>query len=435
MLGKGALPIPYLSQRGIKMGYSTSGKSSKQLHEDRQSMRQMVKSYLASEHDKTSQNDQKYSEMMADIEAIDTTLAKRNSPLPDDGLRQSSNEFPLSRRHIDHPDHESNRGGSNGVGGTKVDDSLTVFSRGQSVAATFGQSKYGLADVIRDRVLGRPSQDLAALGEANPTQGGYAVSVQTAASVLDLARSKSVLLRAGCQLGVMTTNELRMPRLTSDAAFQTKVENEAFNEDTQMAFGAIVFRPILIGTLVTMSRELAEDAAGFQEQIEQALANALAVQLDQFPLLGTTTDRFHVGMLSDTAIGETAATGSLTFAKVAAEATTIRGLNHEPNAVLLNPGKRDPLLDSVTSGSGEYLGVPPSLANVAMLDSTSITATKGLVGDFTKMILMVRGGPLIESSTVAGDAFKKHQIAIKLYWRGDYGLLYPNAFRRLAGIS
>ena len=418
------------------MGYSTQGKNSKQLHEDRNSMRQQIKSYLASENDKTSQNDLKYSEMMADLEAIDQVLAKRNSLPSDDGLRQSSNEFPVSRNHIDHPDHPSNRGGSTGAAGTKVDDSLTVFSRGQSVAATFGQSKYGLADVIRDRVLGRPSQDYAGLGEALPTAGGYAVSVQTAASVLDLARAKSVLLRAGCQLGVMSTNELRMPRLTADAAFQTKVENEAFNEDTQMAFGAIVFRPILIGTLVTMSRELAEDAAGFQEQIEQALANALAVQLDRFPLHGAPSGgTYHVGMLEDPAIGETAATGALTFSKVAAEATTIRGLNHEPNAVLLHPTKRDPLLDSVTSGSGEYLGVPPSLANVAMLDSTSITATKGLVGDFTKMILMVRGGPLIESSTVAGDAFKKHQIAIKLYWRGDYGLLYPNAFRRLAGIS
>lgn len=31
---------------------------------------------------------------------------------------------------------------------------------------------------------------------------------------------------------------------------------------------------------------------------------------------------------------------------------------------------------------------------------------------------MVRGGPIIESTTVGGSAFKKHQIAIKIAWRG-----------------
>lgn len=395
------------------MAYNITGKQNKELIEDRNTFRQQIKSYLASENDKTSENDNKYSQMMSDIETIDQALKKRSSL----GTR-----FP-----------DAGEDSAAGVSaGTKIDDRLTIFNRGQSVAASYGNSQYGLAEVIRNKVLGRP---MAALSEDNSTAGGMVVPVQMAAGLIDQARSKSVMARAGCQFGIMNSAELRMPKLTSDATFQVKIENESFTEDTAMAFGAITFYPLLIGTFITMSRELAEDAAGFASEVEDALSKAFAVQLDRFPLLGTTADRVRVGILDDTSIGETSAVGVLTWTKIAAEATTIRGLNFEPNAVLLHPTKRDPVLDSVTGGSGEYLGTPPSLTNVQMLDSTSITSTKGLVGDFTKLIIMVRGGPLIESSTVAGDAFKKHQVAIKLYWRGDYGVLYPSAFRRLSGIT
>jgi HK97 family phage major capsid protein len=385
------------------------GKSNRDLYELRNKLHAEAKSHFAANQENwTKEVSEKHDELMSDIGAIGNFIQAR--------------------------DGKMNRLASGLLGaGSKVGENLTLFGRGDSVAEAYGQSEVGLGEIIRAKVLGLNTY--AALGEVDPTKGGSSVPTQVAAGVIDLARAKSVLSRAGMQFGVMNSAELRMPKLTTDPTFEVKAENEEFDEDTTMAFGALVFYPLLIGSFVTMSRELAEDAIGFQSVIENALADAFAIQLDRFPLLGASGDQVRVGMLDDTDIGETGSTGSLTWAKIAAEATTIRGLNHEPTAVLLHPTKRDPVLDSVTGGSGEYLGVPPSLANVQMLDSTSITAAKGLVGDFTKLMLVVRGGPLIESTTVGGNSFKKHQVSVKLTWRGDFGITHPNAFRRLAGIS
>lgn len=398
--------------------------SNKELRERRIQLRNAADAIVAQNSNDSSWNrnlDYGYCGIMQQIEAIDSKLATRDS-IQGGPLRSMDDPMEApSRQPTKKPE---------GAKGRQVSDSTYLFQRGESVAATLTQSDISLGDVVRATILG----DRASLGH-DENGGGYTVSTQVAAGVLDLARSKSVLSRAGMQMATMTSSELRMPRLLADPVFEIKAENQAFDEDTTMEFGALVFHPVLIGTFITMSRELAEDSSNFERIVEEALANSFAVTMDRFPLLGASGGGTRVGLLDDPAIGETGSTGSLTWAKIAAEATTIRGLNHEPGTVLLHPAKRDVVLDTTATGSGEWLGPPPSLANVQVLDSTSITSTKGLVGDFTKLILAVRSGPIIESTQVGGDSFKKHQLHLKLAWRADFGLTHPAAFRRLAGIS
>jgi len=394
--------------------------TTQELREKRFQLRQAVDSVIQTNSGNPNWNrnlDHSYCHLMSEIENLDGKLAARDviqgGPVT---TRDDPMEIPGRSRRT----------------AAQTADGVTMFQARDSVADAFGSSEFGLGETIRRKVLGL--KEHAALGEADGQSGGYTVSTQTAASVIDLARSKSVLTRAGMQFGVMNSSELRMPKLTSDPTFQVKAENHEFDE-ANMEFGALVFYPLLIGSFITMSRELAEDSANFQSVVEDALADAFAVQLDQFPLLGATGDRVRVGLLDDEDIGENSSTGALTWAKIAAEATTIRSANHEPNAVLLHPAKRDVVLDTLAVDSGVWLGPPPSLAGVQMLDSTSITSTKGLIGDFTKLILVVRGGPVIESTSVGGSSFKAHQIHVKLAWRGDFGVTHPAAFRRLAGIS
>jgi len=185
-----------------------------------------------------------------------------------------------------------------------------------------------------------------------------------------------------------------------------------------------------------MSRELAEDATGFAVTVEETLSRALAAQLDRLPIRGAPLGgALRLGMLDDPDIPETGSTGTLDWLKVAAAATLIRANNFEPNAAIIHPSRLDPLLNTLASTAGTWLGAPPSLANVAMLDTTHMTTTNLLIGDFTKLLWVFRSGPLIESTTSGSGTFSRHQLGIKITWRGDYGVLYPDAFRELSGIS
>jgi len=408
------------------MSIDTAKMTNKQLSEIRNKLRLAVNSVVESNSGDPTWNrntDYAYCNLMSQIEDVDTKLAARKRM---ENLESSSTGIGYDDPMVIPSKHPKK------AKPVASDDGLTMFRQGESVVDAFGSSEFGLGETIRRKVLGL--KEHAALGESTGEAGGYTVTTQTAASVIDLARAKSVLTRAGMQFGVMNSSELRMPKLTSDPTFQVKAENVEFNE-ASMEFGALVFYPVLIGSFITISRELVEDSTNFQGVVEDALASAFAVQLDGFPLAGATGDRVRVGLLDDTAIGETGSTGTLTWAKIAAEATTIRSANHEPNAVLLHPSKRDVVLDTLAVDSGVWLGPPPSLAGVQMFDSTTITSTKGLVGDFSKLILVVRGGPLIESTSVGGSSFKAHQVHVKVWFRGDFGETHPAAFRRLAGIT
>jgi HK97 family phage major capsid protein len=420
------LPTQRFIYRGFIMSVSVLGKTHKELLELRSKITAQAKQYIAENESSWNwKNDDAHAKMVKDIAIITEAMEKQ----------QAAFGGKISLAMMGDPMESPSRSASRSFGqkskGVQINEKATIFRSTDSLVETFGKAEFGLADMIRAKVLG----DTASLGESVGSEGGYLTSMQVSSTVLDLARAKSVLTRAGMQMITTSESSLRIPRLVADPTFQIKNENQEFVEDTQMEFGAIQFFPILLGTYISVSRELVEDAPNFTSVVEESIASAFAVQMDRLPLLGMVSGRTKVGLLDDSDIAETGSTGTLTFGKLAAGATTIRTANHEPNAILLHPSRRDAVLDSVSSGSGEYLGIPPSLANVMMMDSTNIPIDRSLIGNFTRLLFVTKGGPYIESTQTGGDSFKKHQIHIKLYHRCDFGVSHYPAFRRLAGIS
>ena len=64
---------------------------------------------------------------------------------------------------------------------------------------------------------------------------------------------------------------------------------------------------------------------------------------------------------------------------------------------------------------------------ILQIQASSLATGLSLFGQFAKA--------LIEVSKEAGDAFSKHQVLIKLTWRGDTGAFRRDAFHRLVGIT
>ena len=57
------------------------------------------------------------------------------------------------------------------------------------------------------------------------------------------------------------------------------------------------------------------------------------------------------------------------------------------------------------------------------------------VGQWDQFAIALRQDAMVEVSTTAGDAFKKHQVYVKLTMRADVGALHIGVFHALTGIT
>lgn len=263
------------------------------------------------------------------------------------------------------------------------------------------------------------------------------------ASVIDAARAKAVTAQAGAKMVMMDSKTMSIARVLTDPTFEVKAENDSFTDNADMTFDAVSLDAYTIGTTVTMSRELAADSPNAATAIESAIIDALAVKLDQLALLGTginepTGINAVIGVQELDLLG----TASIDYTVLIDLWTKLALANHDTTAFLLNP--RDiGNLAKMRNDLGVNYVAPDLISAIKRLHSTSIPANLGtgtdesiaFAGDFTKLLWGVRQGMQLEISTTAGDAFKRHQVAIKCVWRGDFALEQPAAFAKAVNIA
>lgn len=269
--------------------------------------------------------------------------------------------------------------------------------------------------------------------------GGVMVPEVLSSRIIDLARAKSVVMSAGARSVRMDSKTLTIARLASDPTFEYKAENVAFTA-SDPTFGALTFSAFTLGTLVTMSRELAADASNAVSAIENAIAQALALEIDRVALLGTGTTQ-PTGILNAADIQEVAGAAGFTYADLLAARTKVLTANGLPNGYIISP-REDGTLESLMTTDGHYLAPPRSIEALTRHISNNIPITLGtgsdsvaFLGDFKQVLFGVRQGMLIEVSNDAGDAFEKHQVKIKCTWRGDVQFEQPSQLVRIKGIT
>lgn len=273
----------------------------------------------------------------------------------------------------------------------------------------------------------------------NDTSGShFLVPDELSSQVIDLARSSSVIFNWGAQSVEMKSDTLKIARVESDPTFEVKAENDTFT-GSNPTFGAIELHSRTLGTVVTSSRELAEDAPNFPTIIEGALQRALGVELDRLALIGNGgSDGVH-GIATRTGVGATGSVGAIAWEDFHNAAVAIRALNHAPNGIALHPTI---LGDAqiLTSGDGTnsaklWLGPPPSLDGVLMHQTTGIGTGQAIVGDGSKIIVGFRSQARVEMTTAADEAFDRHQVKWKITLRFDVGLTHAEAFHTLSDIT
>jgi len=298
----------------------------------------------------------------------------------------------------------------------------------------FGQSLISAATGNWRRL---PGEIRAAMSETSNAGGGYLVPEELSRRVIDLARAKSVLIRAGAFTLAMTSDRATLARVTADPTIEVHAENASFTE-REITLDSVGLTAYTIGCVVSASRELIDDSLNGARLIEGVLVNALAAELDRQMLRGSGSQEM-LGILNKSGIGTTGSVGAIAWADLLTALEGIETANHTASAYVVNPAiAKD--LNALTSGDGtnsaaNWQGPPPGVDTLQRFVTSNMPTSDVLVGDFSQAILGLRQDALVELTNTGGNAFEKHQTLIKVTWRGDIGVEHADAFYDLAGVT
>lgn len=321
-------------------------------------------------------------------------------------------------------------------------ESLTQWRQttGAIPASSFGEPLPRVGEVIRDYLVGgeRPEFKAEQSGGSH-TAGGYMLSPAISSQIVDLARSASVVVRAGARTVDMPTSELVMVKVDTEPTVSWTAENTALSK-TSAVFGRLTFRARKMTAIVPLSIELVRDATNAVEEIERLLAIAAAQELDRAALLGDADGEEPTGLFNYPGVTENAIGGAVDWDDYLDSIAAIETANGMPNALIYPPAVKKALAQlKVNSEANHYAPPPSDIDDLMRLTTTKLASSQSIVGDFTQVMIGVRSGiELIASQQVQlsdGSGYEKDQLLVKLRWRGDVQFAHPDHFEKLTGIS
>lgn len=275
--------------------------------------------------------------------------------------------------------------------------------------------------------------------------GGVLAPTPLSANIIDLARNKSQVMRAGARTVPMTSSTLKMVRTTGDGAVGWRAENAAFASN-DMTFEAMTFTAKTLGGIAKLSIELAEDAAGIDAAVNNSLSSAIALELDRVALRGAGTATEPQGVKGATGVQTIAAGGDLDYAILSRAVQKVREANGEANAAIYAPRTAGDI-DRLADTTGQPLSPPPSVRALSMLATNQVPTNLGagvneseaFVGDWSQLLYGIRTQLMLEVTRVGADgtngAFSHGQIWVRAYLRGDVQIARPNHFVYVSGIT
>lgn len=281
-----------------------------------------------------------------------------------------------------------------------------------------------------------------AMSGGQDSAGGYLLSPQQSAHMIDLARNKTVVLLAGAKILPMTTSEMVLLKVETSPTAAWIGENQSITE-SEATFGRLTLRARKLAALVRVSKELVEDASNAVELIEQMIAKQIALGLDLGALVGDGDGEEPVGIFETTGVTTTAVSGNADYDTLLDAILALENVNAEAVTAIYTPTLKNWLAKLVTGDATNsakfYLPAPDDVKALQTLITNQLATSQAVVGDFSQMLIGVRLGPgagiQFEVAPFAGDAYAKDQWLIKARWRGDVGLSHANHFHTLTGIS
>src|SRR5215218_9559294 len=312
----------------------------------------------------------------------------------------------------------------------------------RSPVLTREQSVY---DYLAARGAFDPADQERALAEATTGAGGALVPSPLSARVIDLARNRTVVFRAGAQTVPMTSQTLALARLTSEGSPAWKSENATITA-ADMVFDRVTFTARTLVRLITLSVELFEDADPSSEDvIANAFAGQMAVELDRVALLGTGTPPEPRGVLNQSGVTLTAhganGTAITNYDWWLDSIGAVRAAGFEPNAHIQAPRSSTSLSKLKEATTNAYLAPPAGLLPMLTTKSIPITLTTGTSTDTSYVFTADWSNLLVGIRTdfrlrFLGERYLADnlQYAFLAYLRADVQVAQPTAFVVDSGV-
>jgi HK97 family phage major capsid protein len=284
-----------------------------------------------------------------------------------------------------------------------------------------------------------------ALAESSVGAGGALVPAPLSARVIDLARNRTVVMRAGAQTVPMTSATLALARLTSEGTPAWKSENATITA-ADMVFDRVTFTARTLVRTILLSVELFEDADPSSEDvIANSFAGQMAVELDRVALLGTGTPPEPRGVLNQSGVTVTAhganGTAITNYDWWLDAIGAVRAAGFEPTYHIQAPRSSTSLSKLKETSTLAYMAPPANMLPMLTTKSVPINLTVGtsndtsyvFTADWSQLMVGIRTDFTLR---FLGERYLADnlQYAFLAYLRADVQVAQPTAFAVDSGV-
>jgi HK97 family phage major capsid protein len=294
------------------------------------------------------------------------------------------------------------------------------------------------------------ADELKSLATTPDASGGYTVPAPLAAEFIDNLRARMVLSQAGARTVPMSSETLRIAKVTADPTFTWHIENASLSA-SDPTLGAATLKSNTVVGLVKFSLELAQDSVNIEQILSQVLAQGAATAIDAAGLAGTGQVTSPVGH-SPTGVASFSGRNTVTsvgvpssYSFVADAITKLLTANvpyDRVGALIYHPylwSKFNKLVTGI-SGDKTTLPLPAYMQGRQQLVTTSApitgspTTTTAFIGDWGDLLFGVRQQVSIQ---FLREAFlgSNLQIGALVYARVDFQPARAASFTTMEGIT
>lgn len=268
--------------------------------------------------------------------------------------------------------------------------------------------------------------------------GGALVPEILSAQLIDLARAKSVAMRAGVVTVPCETEQTHIARLTGEPSGEWHTELGSLS-DEDLTFDRVTFTAKTATVLVKASHEVLADSRNLEQVISQEFAKLMALKMDRAILIGNalTGQSEPQGIINTLDVLSDLVPGTWTnFDPIVDAVGSLRSQNFEPNALIANPTTHT-FWGKLKDNQDNPLKIPTDVAELSKFSTTSF-ASEGyedyvLTGDFSQCLVGIRQNLVFEifRDTMIEDL----SVAFLAHLRMDVQLAHAEAFHFLSGSA
>lgn len=437
-------------------GYNPEKRSHQQLHNDRRALMSNAKLLLSAVDDNAPAEETRSFEEANEgavflIDAIDEELEKR-------GERRASRIEEEERRTKRRPltDTAIFRVSDEFLGeeGYTADDPVTVHAlkRGQLFSDYVSEraggrpkfSEISTGAFLRAMILGPKNEaEKRALSEGTDSAGGYTVPDILSARMIDRLRPLSTVFKAGAQIVPLNSDKNVVAQLLTDPTPAWRTENSSVGL-SEPTFGKVELVPKSLAVLVIVSLEVLQDSLNIESALMNALAEALAAEVDRAALFGSGTDPEPKGVINFPGLTVTLPalpTGGTTIdlSSLINMRMALKGVNSDVTAFIMHTNTES-IFSRLNDGMGNPLQMPPYIKDIPMLSSSKFPKNLGagsnrgvlLAGDWSKLMIGFRQTIRIE--VLKERYMDKLQYGFLAHLRADVAAEQEKCFTKLLEV-